>query len=84
MPAAEKPKEERLKETITLLKKLQEVGIPKTDPGYAEIQAKMTAWVNMGPQDSFTIDFVRVARRAEVVLPRRADRAASINLKVVT
>lgn len=72
-----------MKETITLLKKLQEVGIPTIDSGYKEIQARMTAWVNTGEPETFSIAFARVDRRAEVVLPRRADRAASISLKAL-
>jgi hypothetical protein len=80
----DKPKGERLKETITLLKRMQEVGIPASDPGYKEIQARLTTWVNTGEPDKFEQGFMRVDRLAQVDLPRRSDRAASINLKVVT
>lgn len=79
----EKPKVERVKETITLLNKLKEVGILDTDPGYLEIKEKMATWVKEGGSATFEVDFVRTNRRAEVVLPRRADRAASINLRVL-
>jgi hypothetical protein len=78
----QKPKEERVKETIALLRQLQDIGILETDPGYLEIKERLTTWVKTGDSATFEVDFVRTNRRAEVVLPRRADRAASINLKV--
>jgi hypothetical protein len=34
----QKPKEERVKETIALLRQLQDIGILETDPGYLEIK----------------------------------------------
>ncbi len=83
MPLAEKPKEDRLKETVTILKKLQEVGIADTDPGYLDVKGKMSDWVKSGEAASYKIDFHRHGRRGELVLPRRADRAASLNLKAV-
>jgi hypothetical protein len=83
MPAAEKPKEERVRETITILKKLQEVGIADTDPGYVDIKARMSEWVKTGEASAATVEFPRHGRRGELVLPRRADRAATLSLKVV-
>ena len=82
-PHPEKPKEDRLKETVTILKKLQEVGIADTDPGYLEVKGKMSEWVKSGEAGSYRIDFHRHGRRGELVLPRRADSAASLNLKNV-
>jgi hypothetical protein len=40
-----KDKGERLREVVTLLKKLMQVGIPVTDPGYKQCKAIMDAWV---------------------------------------
>lgn len=81
MPPAAKSKEDRLKETITILKKLQEVGIPDTEPGYAEAKRLMSEWVREGAAATHIVEFPRYGRRAELVLPARADRAASMNLK---
>jgi hypothetical protein len=78
-----KPKEERLRETITLLKKLQEVGISETDEGYLDAKAKLTAWVADGEAAQYTIVFARYSRRGELVLPRRAGVAASFTLKAI-
>ncbi len=83
MPPLQKPKAERLSETITILKKLQEVGIPETDPGYKEVKAAMTNWVQTGEPASLKVDFLRHGRRGELTLPFRAGRAAELFLKSV-
>ena len=80
---AQKPKEERLQETITILKKLQEVGIHDTDPGYKQVKELMTAWVKEGEASAHKIEFPRHGRRGELVLPWRAGRAATLALKAV-
>jgi hypothetical protein len=82
-PLPQKTKADRLKETIRLLKELQRVGFHSTDPGYVDIQAHMTKWVNDGEAFKTTVPFMRHGRDAELDLPSRADKAASINLKVV-
>jgi hypothetical protein len=82
MPApAEKPKEDRLRETLTILQKLREIGIPDSDPGYLNVKALMSQWVKDGLASATKVEFPRFGRRGELVLPRRADRAASLNLK---
>ena len=83
MPPADKSKADRLKETIRLLKELQRVGFHETDPGYMEIKRIMTQWVNDGEKVRAVVSFIRHGRDAHVELPKRADKAASINLKVV-
>ena len=82
-PAPEKPKEDRLRETITILRKLNEVGIADTEPGYQEVKTRMSQWVKDGIASSAKIEFARYGRRGELILPRRADRAASLNLTQV-
>lgn len=83
MPAPDKTKEDRVKETVTILRKLQEVGIADTDPGYKQVKELMTAWVATGEASSHTVDFYRAGRRGELTLPRRADRAAGLALKAL-
>ncbi len=80
----EKPKEERLQETITILKKLQEVGIPETDEGYLDAKAKLSTWVQNGEVAKHTITFARHSRRGVLILPRKAGVAASLTLKAIT
>jgi hypothetical protein len=76
-------KSERVKETVTILKKLQEVGIATTEPGYVEVKTLMTAWINDGGQHTHTVEFPRYGRKGTLVLPARAGRTASLMLKVV-
>lgn len=80
-----KPKEERLRETVTILKKLQEVGIADTDLGYIQVKTYMSAWVSATTLESaaYKLDFPRHGRKGELVLPSKAGRAASLSLKFV-
>ena len=83
MPAQPKPKEDRLKESMEILRKLEELGVARTEPGFQEVQRHMSAWVATGEADSFKAEFYRHGRRAECVLPARADRVATLALKVL-
>jgi hypothetical protein len=71
-----KPMEERLKESMTLLRKLQELGIPPSDPSYKEMSAKMNDWIKGGPVYQGTIDFKAWNRRAKLLLPTRSGSVA--------
>ena len=77
-----KPKEERLKETITLLKKLKEIGVPSDNHFYNEIKERMSEWINDGEELEEKIDFV--SHWAELNLPVKKGRVASLNLKAKT
>ncbi len=80
-----KPAAERLAETITILKKLQEIGIGDSDPGYVRVKELMSAWVKSEAtvgQDHH-IDFPRHRRRGDLVLPVRPGRPASLNLRAI-
>lgn len=75
-----KSKAERLKETITLLKKLPEVGIARESWAYSQVQDLMTAWVNGGPAVTEKIDFE--SHWGTLVLPVKKDKVSSLDLKV--
>ena len=77
-----KPIGERLKEGVTLLKKLRDLGIGDTDPGYKEMKVRIDEWVKGEDGWTGTVDFVRWGRRAFVILPRILKREAVCNLKV--
>jgi len=84
MPSVpDKTKEERVKETIRLLKALQSHGYTEKDGGYRIIKEMMTKWVADGEAADAKIDFFKQNRIAEVSLPKRGNKAATINLKVV-
>jgi hypothetical protein len=75
-----KSKAERLKETITLLKKLPEVGIARESWAYSQVQDLMTAWVNGGPAVTEKIDFE--SHWGTLVLPIKEGSVSSLDLKV--
>ncbi len=52
----EKTKGERLKESVTLLKKLPGVGIPTHHEVYIQINESLSNWVNTGIPSSQMID----------------------------
>ena len=75
-----KSKAERLKETITLLKKLPEVGVPRESYAYSQVQDLMTEWVNGGPAKTAKLDFE--THWGTLVLPIANGRVSSLDLKV--
>ena len=75
-----KPKSERLKETIVLLKKLPEVGVPSSSYVYEQVKDKLTAWVSDGPACDERIDFG--THWGDLNLPVKAGRVATLNLIV--
>jgi hypothetical protein len=80
LPASEtKPKAERLKETITLLKKLPQVGIPENSYIYGKVKDLMTTWVNVGPAVTEYIDFK--SHFGTLVLPVKEGKVSSLDLK---
>lgn len=76
-----KPKEDRVKESIEILKKLRDLGLSDREPGYVLTKEKFSEWVTTGEAWSGDIEFPMLQRKAEIVLPARADRVASLLLK---
>jgi len=74
---------DRIKDTVTILKKLQEVGIATTEPGYIQVKAHMDDWIKNGGKHVHEIQFPRYGRKGELVLPSRSGRTASLFLKTV-
>jgi hypothetical protein len=81
-PKEVKPKGDRLKEGIALLKQLRDGGIQEHSLGYLELKNKITEWVSN--QDSWegNIPFTEYGRIAEVELPKYTNRAAGLHFKV--
>jgi hypothetical protein len=73
---APKPTAERLKESMTILKQLQDLGIHPTDPGYKELSGKFNDWIRGGEAWQGNVDFHRWNRRARVLLPTKTGRVA--------
>lgn len=78
-----KPKADRLREGLEILRKLQEVGLGATDPGFQEVKAAISAWVASGEPAQHKIVLARLDRVAEIMLPRRAMNTATCVLKVI-
>jgi hypothetical protein len=83
MPPEVKSKAERLRDTVMILKKLQKVGIPKTNPGYQDIQTAMTEWVNSTEAATHTILLARFGREADLILPKDSGITATCNLRLM-
>lgn len=75
-----KSKMDRVKESITILKKLQELGIPTNEPGYTLTKQHLDEWIQGGDRWDGRVDFPRFQRRAEMVLPVRVDRVVSMTI----
>jgi len=75
-----KDKAERLKETITLLKKLPEVGVARESYAYSQVQDLMTEWVNGGGYKKEIIDFE--SHVGTLTLPIVEGPVSSLDLKV--
>jgi hypothetical protein len=81
-PKTIKPKEDRLKEGISLLKQLKDAGIQDYSLGFIELKTKITEWVSGEDSWEGTISFSDYGRVAEVELPKYTNRAAGINFKI--
>jgi len=77
----EKPKEDRVKETVTILQKFKALDIPLDCDEVKELRQHLNAYVNEGTVWSGTISFRRFGRMADVNLPRRADKPIEITLR---
>lgn len=78
-----KPKADRVREGITILTRLREVGIGPTEPAYQEIQRHVSEWVRTGETVQAKIPVARHGRIAELLLPRRKQNTASLVLKAL-
>jgi hypothetical protein len=77
-----KPVAERLKEGVTLLRKILDLGIADTEPGYVAMKERVDAWIKRDEAWSGKADFVRYGRRAYVTLPMKVGCEATAVLKV--
>ncbi len=81
-PKTIKPKEDRVKEGIYLLKQLKDNGVKEYSLGFIELKTKISEWVSGEDGWEGTISFSDYGRIAEVDLPKYTNRSAGINFKV--
>ena len=82
MTVTEKPEADRIKETVEILKNIAGLGIPLDSPEVAELRTHLNAYIKEGLCWSGTISFLRYGRIAEINLPRRADKAIEVTLRL--
>ena len=81
---ADKTKEERVSEGMTILFKLREVGVEDANPGFETVKAAVRQWITDGRQVTLRkIYFGRLNREGELVLPRRPGVQPGLTLKVI-
>ena len=73
---------DRVKEAVTLLKKLKSLGINEKEPAYNEIKDRFDTWIKTGEAWSGKIEFLYLDRDGDLELPYEADKTCSLNLKV--
>lgn len=78
-----KPKDERVKEAINLLKQLRDIGLHQTDIGYTDLKKEIDLWIHQGKSWTGTILFPRLVRKGYFILPIRPGAVASCQLKAV-
>lgn len=79
----EKPKEERLKEGLSLLNQLKKGGVRGNSLGFLALKQQISSWVESGDAWDGTIPFTEYGREAIVSLPKNHNRAAGLNFKLV-
>jgi hypothetical protein len=82
MEVQTKPIQERLKESISILQQLNDLGVHKTTAAYKELSEKFNEWVRGGEAWSGDIEFPRYNRIAQVSLPTKPGRVATCNFLV--
>jgi hypothetical protein len=78
-----KSKEERLKETIHLLKQILDLGITQSEPAYVEIKNYLNDWIKSDDKHvkEHIIEFVRYGRKATLTLPWKSGKSCEFFLK---
>lgn len=79
----EKTKEERVREGIELLRKLQEVGVSQYVVGWKDVQSAISTWVREGVAWHGKIKFPTMGRVAEIILPMTSGKVANMWFRVI-
>ena len=77
-----KPVQERMSESVELVGKLRELGVADSEPGLVQLRSQMNNWIRGGAAWSGRIEFPRYGRYADVILPDRASKVASVDFKM--
>lgn len=83
MVKKEKSKGDRVKESVTILKKLIEVGISDGSEGYEKTKEALDEWIKTGESAQHLIPFRTYRRNGILTLPSTADKVAEFILRAV-
>ena len=74
---------DRVKETINLMKQINDLGILDSDPTYLEIKNYLNDWIKCQEKKTmyYDIEFVRYKRKGTLTLPWKNTRAAEMTIK---
>lgn len=75
-----KPQNERIKETVNVLKKLKELGVFTTDAGYLEIKQRLDDWIQGGEKWSGIVEFSRLDQKVELDIPTKVGKELMVKL----
>ena len=75
-----KPQNERIKETVAVLKKLKELGVLSNDSGYIEIKQRLDEWIQGGDKWTGIVQFSRFDQKAELEIPTKLGRELMVKL----
>lgn len=79
----DKPKGERVKETISILRKLMDFGIMDHTDAYLKTKEYLDDWIKTGEEAQHLIDFSKVKRTGILVLPREINKSAELILRAM-
>ena len=84
MEPADKSKEDRLTEGITILQKLRRVGIPQVNFGIQTIQRIISQWISSGIPATEIIPIPNYDRDAHLTLPVKRGETAQLVLRQIS
>ena len=79
----DKPVSERVKESVHIIEQLRQLGVVETTPSLKILREHLNEWIRMGEPWAGSVEFPSYGRVAKVVLPRRADRAATLKFLII-
>lgn len=83
LDSAIKSRNDRVMESVRLLRQILKLGINKNDIPYLELKSHLDTWIDNGPAWSGSVMFSKYARRADLVLPVSVDKAATCLFKAL-
>ena len=75
--------QDKMTETIRLLKQVLDLGIAETDPGYQDLKKHLTDWVKSEDMHvkEHIVEFYRYGRKGTLTLPWKSGKSCEFLLK---